>query len=265
MLTMIIRLYAVFLFVFFFSVINTAAQDRQEIDQLLQQVSSDSYRVRERATSELAKLKCKDLQQILFYIEKSQLAEVELRLFQVVTSILDNAGVDEINDAAEALNKAKESSSKRVRDFAQRFEYLMGSAETEKIADTFRKLVSQGREKVTPQDPNAEIISKDYAKELINAKDFKLVKVARHSPESKMRLSNDASKHQKILIYRVKWFNGGWSRWFVPGVNDADAKFKGELMWRYFQDHDSQYIELRPKFGPFSRRQTFTSEGEEEK
>lgn len=64
----------------------------------------------------------------------------------------------------------------------------------------------------------------------------------------------------KIAAYKIHWFNGKWSGWFVPGVNDLDWKFnikptpcgsfpkKGNTMrrvWSYFYDHYHSYILCR--------------------
>ncbi len=56
-----------------------------------------------------------------------------------------------------------------------------------------------------------------------------------------------------VAAYRIQWFNGSWSQWFVTGINDIDPKFNepssgnqvvGSLrrMWAYFYDHDHEYI-----------------------
>jgi hypothetical protein len=54
-----------------------------------------------------------------------------------------------------------------------------------------------------------------------------------------------------IAAYRILWYTGQWSEWFVPGFNDLDAKFNMYAMscampfpanglrrtWAYFNDH----------------------------
>jgi hypothetical protein len=64
----------------------------------------------------------------------------------------------------------------------------------------------------------------------------------------------------KIAAYKIRWFNGKWSGWYVPGVNDLDGKInmaaptcgifpkKGNTMrrvWSYFYDHVHTYILCR--------------------
>lgn len=50
----------------------------------------------------------------------------------------------------------------------------------------------------------------------------------------------------RIIGYKIKWFNGSWSGWYVPGVNDIDWKYssaKGlRRVWAYFGDHSFSYI-----------------------
>jgi hypothetical protein len=51
----------------------------------------------------------------------------------------------------------------------------------------------------------------------------------------------------KVIAYQIRWFNGNWSTWFVPGVNDIDHKYNPSTntmrrMWSYFYDHEHRYI-----------------------
>ena len=65
----------------------------------------------------------------------------------------------------------------------------------------------------------------------------------------------------RIIAFKLQWFSGSWSDWFVVGVNDIDIKFnkygrtcyEGKLRtvvsrdsirrwWPYFYDHNYKYI-----------------------
>ncbi|KAL3853459.1 hypothetical protein ACJMK2_016995 [Sinanodonta woodiana] len=60
----------------------------------------------------------------------------------------------------------------------------------------------------------------------------------------------------RIAAYKIQWFNGGWSGWYVPGINDIDGKYNPSgrtcsvpynantmrRMWSYFYDHTHTYI-----------------------
>ncbi|KAL3853363.1 hypothetical protein ACJMK2_016911 [Sinanodonta woodiana] len=60
----------------------------------------------------------------------------------------------------------------------------------------------------------------------------------------------------RIVAYKIKWFGGYWSGWFVTGINDIDIKYNTaerrcsipckantmRRMWSYFYDHIHSYI-----------------------
>jgi len=54
----------------------------------------------------------------------------------------------------------------------------------------------------------------------------------------------------KIVAYQIQWFNGAWSGWYVPGINDldwvvntgSDDQQGQRLVWSYFYDHTHKYI-----------------------
>ncbi|KAK3608292.1 hypothetical protein CHS0354_030742 [Potamilus streckersoni] len=59
-----------------------------------------------------------------------------------------------------------------------------------------------------------------------------------------------------IVAYKIQWFSGLWSGWYVPGVNDIDGKYNPSnstcsvpynentirRVWAYFYDHTHSYI-----------------------
>ena len=53
----------------------------------------------------------------------------------------------------------------------------------------------------------------------------------------------------EIIAYRIQWFSGKWSGWYVPGYNDIDWKYGSctnskalRRVWSYFYDHNHKYI-----------------------
>jgi hypothetical protein len=54
--------------------------------------------------------------------------------------------------------------------------------------------------------------------------------------------------HPEIERYKIKWFNGGWSGWYKPGVNDVDPKGRTNGKLVYFDDH---YYEVEACPGTF--------------
>lgn len=65
-----------------------------------------------------------------------------------------------------------------------------------------------------------------------------------------LNLSLDQKKFGcRIIAYRIQWFSGSWSSWFVPGVNDLYKK-PGEPLrrfWACFNDHSFEIIYQTPK------------------
>ncbi|MEK7465583.1 MAG: peptidoglycan-binding protein [Patescibacteria group bacterium] len=51
--------------------------------------------------------------------------------------------------------------------------------------------------------------------------------------------------HPEIVRYRIRWFSGGWSDWYTPGVNDVDWKVNDNgtqrRVWAYFGDHEHEF------------------------
>ncbi|PIW96034.1 hypothetical protein COZ84_00350, partial [Candidatus Kuenenbacteria bacterium CG_4_8_14_3_um_filter_39_15] len=58
-------------------------------------------------------------------------------------------------------------------------------------------------------------------------------------------LGLDISTHPEIMKYRIRWFNGSWSAWYIPGQNDIDWKTNLDgskrRVWAYFDDHVHEY------------------------
>lgn len=65
----------------------------------------------------------------------------------------------------------------------------------------------------------------------------------------------------RIIAYKIRWFNGRWSGWFVPGVNDLDIKYNSSgrscsvpykantlrRRWSNFYDHRHKYVVCKLK------------------
>lgn len=60
----------------------------------------------------------------------------------------------------------------------------------------------------------------------------------------------------RVIAYKIQWFNGNWSRWFVPDFNDVDWKYTAappkdgskvsvpllRRVWSYFGNHNYSYV-----------------------
>jgi hypothetical protein len=59
-----------------------------------------------------------------------------------------------------------------------------------------------------------------------------------------LNLNLDKKFGCRIIAYRIRWFSGRWSSWFVPGVNDLYKK-DGEPLrrfWACFNDHGFEIL-----------------------
>jgi hypothetical protein len=76
------------------------------------------------------------------------------------------------------------------------------------------------------------------------------------------QLGLTTSTHPEILQYRIEWFDGSWSPWYVPGVNDLDWKNNldgtARRIWSYFDDHTHEYILCSNTVGFNSTNPTIT-------
>jgi len=86
----------------------------------------------------------------------------------------------------------------------------------------------------------------DYAAALAKVKNVKQEKKGRQNTAYWLELGLNTSKHPEVLMYRIQWFSGGWSSWFVPGFNDREigkgrdvrlwACFNPEFGWRFLRN-----------------------------
>jgi hypothetical protein len=88
----------------------------------------------------------------------------------------------------------------------------------------------------------------DYALALEKAKDIKREKKGQQNTEYWLKLGLDTSKHPEVLMYRIRWFSGSWSAWYVPGFNDREVgKGRDIRMWGCFNDHEYEVVTAADK------------------
>lgn len=236
----------------------SAAGTDIDIAAWLHDLGSEHSEKRETATRELSKLQVSHLPVVMEHAKTVQLAEVEIRLVQIVTQIVDRADADEIEFAINVIQKTTSNSSRRMERLAAKLDARFGNIDTLASIDKFQELLKLAQEKLGDGEPHPDIVESEFIENLLQTPGFQLVQGGSFSPEADPnKKSSGPDARQHILLYRVKWYRGGWSRWFIPGINDSDTKEKDELMWRYFSDHEFEYIELTALYGPCSRRETF--------
>ncbi len=63
------------------------------------------------------------------------------------------------------------------------------------------------------------------------------------------KLGLETLKHKDIVAYKIQWFSGAWSDWFITGDNDVDWKHNLDgskrRVWSYFTDHNHIYIQCK--------------------
>lgn len=88
-----------------------------------------------------------------------------------------------------------------------------------------------------------ETLLGDYAAALAKAKNVKFEKKGPQNTQYWLKLGLDTSKHPEVLMYRIQWFSGPWSGWYVPGFNDREVgKGRDIRMWGCFNDHTYEVI-----------------------
>lgn len=73
-----------------------------------------------------------------------------------------------------------------------------------------------------------------------------------------LNLNLDKKFGCKIIAYKIQWFSGDWSPWFVPGVNDLYKK-EGEPLrrfWACFNDHSFEILYMADSKINFSETMT---------
>src|SRR5262249_14911223 len=88
----------------------------------------------------------------------------------------------------------------------------------------------------------------DYAAALAKVKTVKLEKKGQQNTQYWLNLGLNTSAHPEILMYRIQWFSGSWSSWYVPGFNDREVgKGRDIRMWGCFNDHTYEVITTAEK------------------
>ena len=82
-----------------------------------------------------------------------------------------------------------------------------------------------------------------YAETLVKAKVVDRKKSAAANTRHWMDQGLDTSKHPEVVMYRIRWFNGQWSGWFMPGFNDRETgKGRHIRYWACFNDHEHEVV-----------------------
>jgi len=87
-----------------------------------------------------------------------------------------------------------------------------------------------------------------YADALVKSKDVRREKKGPANTPYWLQLGLNTSKHPELLMYRIQWFDGQWSGWFVPGFNDREqGKGRDIRLWACFNDHAFEIVTTTAK------------------
>ena len=88
-----------------------------------------------------------------------------------------------------------------------------------------------------------ETMLNNYAKALSKVEGVEQIKRAASRDRQWHDQGLDTSKHPEVLVYQIRWFNGRWSGWLVPGFNDREkGKGRNVRHWGCFADHQHEVI-----------------------
>lgn len=253
------KLFLIIVVCFTCIVSGLSAQSDDEISSWLQDLDNDQFQVRKQATQQLSKVGPEKLERIIEHAEEAS-TEAGFRLAQVVKEVLKNTEIQELEMVLSTLQNLEQHESSKVRGLVEKFRDQIGTTEMIKLAEQYQQLVTQAVEEKKRGESHPKVISAKFVERLRESDGVRRV-VGEASlgfleePDDRWK-TDDPNAHPKILVYRVKWFKGGWSQWFIPGINDSDSKDATKLVWRHLYDHDFEYFELDVKYGPLSQRKT---------
>lgn len=216
-----------------------AGQDPPSQQQIVRWVSllqSDQFGERELAMTRLAASGSAALP----HLEEAACAddlEASRRAVEIIAVILESVGADQLATARKTLERIGEHGSFIARREAQQ---LLQTIADPEFCLTVRKQLSKAIEAANKEEMHPEVVQDDLVDKLKEASGFRFTSGSRFQGYD-WREAKQPSDHPKVLVYRVRWFASGWSRWFVPGINDKDTKTPDGRMWRYFMDPNMRW------------------------
>ena len=230
-----------------------------DLDTQLARLNHRSFQTRESATEALSRQPPEAIKRLIVAQAATRSPEVRLRLSKVVKKILGGASLTDLQSVFDVLQMLEEQPNENGKSLAVQYRQGLGQVDSIGIARAFRKRIKDARKMRETGESHPDVIESSFVDTILDSDDFRLIKGKSKIPSS-FHSVRDTSANPRILIYRICWFNGGWSRWFIPGINDPDSKVEGERMWRYFSSHTYEYIEIQPELGPLSNRNSIIAE-----
>ena len=225
---------------------QSQAADAISVAALIEQLESSSYRERQQASETIVQRGQSAIPQIVESLQSAS-PEKYFRLKSILLSVTKGIDLDKFPQAVTALRRLARSESKTNARLASgilgpEFDPELGA----RLADWMQ---TAAKVKKIPELGDLYQQAK--------ASDALLVSSANANRKQYWRDLKDVNANQEILMYRIKWFKGGWSPWFVPGHNDTNKASPGKRNWNFFYDHQHEIVTIKVKRGPFRSRQAF--------
>ena len=228
------------------------ASDDSRIVQLIKQLASEKYSVREYATEELIDLGPKTISLLVKNWQNCDSPECRMRILKVLQSVIPKIDFKENSDEIQLLKELRDSSHSSLAKLAKNFVGATPEPELAKLLQTAINKVVSDTERTIP-------MSNELWNKIANSSAFQVVRrppIRNQNRNSHWRTINDKDAHQEILMYRIRWFNGSWSSWMLPGVNDQHHKLDRQH-WNCFYDHHHEYVQIMTKIGDRTKRSDY--------
>ncbi len=225
---------------------------RQQIKQWISLLSSDRFGDRELADTKLRMAGAAALPH-LERVANSRDLDAALRAVRIIAASLESTDDVQFDAARKALQGVAEQAPTSARRLATQ---ALAAIADPKFCQEIKQELSAALAAAEESEEHPIIASDEIVEKLKAAPGFEFSSGNRfHGFDG--RESKQPDDHPQVLGYRVRWFASGWSRWFIPGVNDADTKTPDGRMWRYFMDHEYQMVKVIATRGNFVIRDDF--------
>ena len=234
---------------------SSPAELQNAAELLVQDLDSASYQQRSRATGKLIGLGIHSVVPTIEHLANTPTGEVRFRLHQIIDQLAEDIQWPRSDGEAQQENEASTVSSltrleqqllelakSEQQAVARSAAKLLGEKIPAETSRLIQQLVAAARQEETVT------ITEDQLKNLADTPGLDLRRGAANKSTHWQQLA-DSTQHPEILMYRIRWFNGSWSNWFVPGVNDSNDSSPGKRHWNFFFDHEYEVLTVDAKRG----------------
>lgn len=219
----------------------------QQVERLIAQLDAKTYAVRESSMKKLQEIGADAVVPAIENLQTNA-SERSYRLLKVLNSINKNIDLDQHGQLVEQLEELESSPDKRKSQLASK---LLGGKLDPVVGKMLKNLVVKSSMEKKPLSLPSELVEKLTASDAIQVSRRKATR------NDYWRKLGDSSAEPTLVAYRIRWFNGSWSSWIVPGVNDAHDNAPKKLLWNFFYDHEHESMTIDAKRGEFRLRQDF--------